>query len=322
MAIMQVSRKVDYALRAVIHLANEEASDRACSVRRDRRARADPATVPREDRPGADPQGAGALAARSARRLRPGASGRPGDLPGRHRGRRGPDLAQRLRRGARRLLPPRGVRDEAGLARRAAAGAWISSKTRRSRTSAASGPGPGGAPAGAEFGSMVPRLNNGRENSPVRARIRLRYHRRARALETAMMKERDFGAEERMSRGLFQPDTLLPSQYFDRVRRRAHPDGERRLMIAVLEDAVDVYRKQAGARDARRQQLFHDAEEWIERRGSVAGSSRSRTSATSSASTVSTCGAGCTRLKEQARGRRATVVTLPRERRARKASGD
>ena len=32
MAIMQVSRKVDYALRAVIHLANEEESDRACSV--------------------------------------------------------------------------------------------------------------------------------------------------------------------------------------------------------------------------------------------------------------------------------------------------
>ena len=32
MAFMQVSRKVDYALRAVIHLANEEASDRACSV--------------------------------------------------------------------------------------------------------------------------------------------------------------------------------------------------------------------------------------------------------------------------------------------------
>lgn len=32
MPIMQVSRKVDYALRAVIHLANEETSDRACSV--------------------------------------------------------------------------------------------------------------------------------------------------------------------------------------------------------------------------------------------------------------------------------------------------
>src|SRR5438445_1113718 len=32
MAIMQVSRKIDYALRAVIHLANEEASARACSL--------------------------------------------------------------------------------------------------------------------------------------------------------------------------------------------------------------------------------------------------------------------------------------------------
>src|SRR3989441_9802702 len=32
MAIMQVSRKIDYALRAVIHLANEEDNERACSV--------------------------------------------------------------------------------------------------------------------------------------------------------------------------------------------------------------------------------------------------------------------------------------------------
>jgi Rrf2 family protein len=32
MAILQVSRKIDYALRAVIHLANEENNARACSV--------------------------------------------------------------------------------------------------------------------------------------------------------------------------------------------------------------------------------------------------------------------------------------------------
>jgi Rrf2 family protein len=32
MAFMQVSRKVDYALRAVIHLANDEHRERACSV--------------------------------------------------------------------------------------------------------------------------------------------------------------------------------------------------------------------------------------------------------------------------------------------------
>ncbi len=79
------------------------------------------------------------------------------------------------------------------------------------------------------------------------------------------MKDRDVaaGAEDRMA-GLFVPDTMLPSQYFDRVARRTDYEGERRLMIAVLEDAVDVYRKLAGAHDARRLQLFRDAEEWIE----------------------------------------------------------
>jgi hypothetical protein len=77
------------------------------------------------------------------------------------------------------------------------------------------------------------------------------------------MKEREYAVDERLG-GLFQPDTLLPSQFFDRVRRRTEHDGERRLMIAVLEDAVDVYRKQAGAKDPRGQQLFHEAEEWIE----------------------------------------------------------
>src|SRR2546425_12704513 len=79
------------------------------------------------------------------------------------------------------------------------------------------------------------------------------------------MKDREYTAEERLG-GLFTPDTLLPSQFFDRVRRRVEHDGERRLMIAVLEDAVDGYRKQAGAQEARNQQLFREAEEWIEGR--------------------------------------------------------
>jgi hypothetical protein len=66
------------------------------------------------------------------------------------------------------------------------------------------------------------------------------------------------------SNTLFTPDTLLPSQYFDRLRSRTEYDGERRLMLAILEDAVDVYRKQAGARDRKRQRHFLDAEAWIE----------------------------------------------------------
>lgn len=78
-----------------------------------------------------------------------------------------------------------------------------------------------------------------------------------------MKERRQLGLEDRLA-DLFQPDTLLPSQYFGRMRRRTEFDGERRLMIAVLEDAVDVYRKQVGAKDARNQALFRDAEEWIE----------------------------------------------------------
>ena len=77
------------------------------------------------------------------------------------------------------------------------------------------------------------------------------------------MKEREHAVDERLG-GLFQPDTLLPSQFFDRVRRRSEHDAERRLMIAVLEDAIDVYRKQAAAADERGRQLFSEAEEWIE----------------------------------------------------------
>src|ERR1700758_2846214 len=80
---------------------------------------------------------------------------------------------------------------------------------------------------------------------------------------TIRMKDREYATDERLG-AIFQPDTLLPSQFFDRVRRRSEHEGERRLMIAVLEDAVDVYRKQAGARDPRGEQLFQEAEAWID----------------------------------------------------------
>ncbi len=97
-------------------------------------------------------------------------------------------------------------------------------------------------------------------NSPMSA---LLEHRLPTRPHDPTMKARDITAEDRVQE-LFQPDTLLPSQYFDRLRRRSSADGERRLMVAILEDAVDVYRKQAGSRDRKRRQLFEDAEAWIE----------------------------------------------------------
>ena len=64
--------------------------------------------------------------------------------------------------------------------------------------------------------------------------------------------------------GVFAPDTLLPGQYFDRIRRGKDLTGEQRLMTAVLELAVDDYMKHAAARDRLRQGLFAEAERWIE----------------------------------------------------------
>ena len=70
------------------------------------------------------------------------------------------------------------------------------------------------------------------------------------------------GFEERYV-GPLQPDTVLPHQFFGALRRRSRLDGERRLMMAVLEDAVHCYRKHGSASDPRMKQLFLDAEAWI-----------------------------------------------------------
>ncbi|HLK11614.1 MAG TPA: hypothetical protein VKW76_09550 [Candidatus Binatia bacterium] len=77
------------------------------------------------------------------------------------------------------------------------------------------------------------------------------------------MRDGEFQAEERLA-DLFQPDVLVPAQFFDRIRRRSEHEGERRLMVAVLEDAIDVYRKRCTAHDRRGRELFEEAEAWIE----------------------------------------------------------
>src|ERR1043166_1210153 len=63
---------------------------------------------------------------------------------------------------------------------------------------------------------------------------------------------------------LFEPDTLLPSQFFAHFRGRGSATrGEKRLMLAVLEDAVDCYQKFAFSREPRGRELFAEAEEWL-----------------------------------------------------------
>src|SRR4051794_15241622 len=62
---------------------------------------------------------------------------------------------------------------------------------------------------------------------------------------------------------LIEPELLMPSQFFDRFRGAAHLEGERRLMLAVLEDAVSCFQKYAGATRPRSKRLYKESEEWF-----------------------------------------------------------
>ncbi|HYC22702.1 MAG TPA: hypothetical protein VEI94_08360 [Candidatus Bathyarchaeia archaeon] len=76
------------------------------------------------------------------------------------------------------------------------------------------------------------------------------------------MRTRPSGMQDR-SGGLFEPDVLLPGQFFSFFRKEGGFDRERRLMLAVLEDAIDCFQKYALTSDLRGRQLFLESYEWI-----------------------------------------------------------
>ncbi|MBI2996840.1 MAG: hypothetical protein HYY46_00060 [Deltaproteobacteria bacterium] len=62
---------------------------------------------------------------------------------------------------------------------------------------------------------------------------------------------------------LFQPDTLVSAQYFQNLRRSTVLEPEKRLMLAVLEDAIQCFQDNVSARSGRGKRLFEEGEEWI-----------------------------------------------------------
>lgn len=70
------------------------------------------------------------------------------------------------------------------------------------------------------------------------------------------------GVDERAF-SLFQPDILLPAQYAATMKRRNYLEPEKRLMLAVLEDAIWCFQHSLLARDKKRKVLFSEAEEWL-----------------------------------------------------------
>ena len=77
-----------------------------------------------------------------------------------------------------------------------------------------------------------------------------------------MSYESGLSMEERVT-SLFQPDTLLPEQYLDTFRRKLHLEPEKKLMLAILEDAIACFQKYVSARDGKGKILFQETEEWV-----------------------------------------------------------
>lgn len=82
-----------------------------------------------------------------------------------------------------------------------------------------------------------------------------------RAEQGAKMQEKET-LDERLP-GLFEPDTLLPIQYFEAMRKKHLLEGEKRLVLSVLEDAIECFMKCIDSPTNKGQRLFRDADEWI-----------------------------------------------------------
>ena len=82
----------------------------------------------------------------------------------------------------------------------------------------------------------------------------------------AMMYQTTSGHEE--TTPVFQPDVLLPVQYFESVHRKSRLDPEQRLMLAILEDGVACFQKYAFAQNRRGKNMFAEAEDWLAARNS------------------------------------------------------
>jgi hypothetical protein len=65
------------------------------------------------------------------------------------------------------------------------------------------------------------------------------------------------------SANFFQPDPSLSAEYWETVGA-ARLTPEKKLMLAVLKDAIGCLRRHAAARSERQREIFRDAAMWIE----------------------------------------------------------
>jgi hypothetical protein len=77
-----------------------------------------------------------------------------------------------------------------------------------------------------------------------------------------MREQTGLTTDERIG-SLFQPSSLLSAEYFEALRRKTILEPEKRLMLAILEDAVDCFQNNVFAQSVKGRRLFQEAEKWV-----------------------------------------------------------
>lgn len=62
---------------------------------------------------------------------------------------------------------------------------------------------------------------------------------------------------------LLEPDTIVPAQYFDRVGFDAGCQPEKRLVLAIIEDAITTFQRHVNDNSRRGKRLVEDVENWM-----------------------------------------------------------
>lgn len=62
---------------------------------------------------------------------------------------------------------------------------------------------------------------------------------------------------------LFQPDTLLAENFFNDRRGKTLVLPEQRLMLAILEDALQCFQDNCSAKNGKKKQLFENVQKWF-----------------------------------------------------------
>ncbi|HEY7321067.1 MAG TPA: hypothetical protein VIE89_26165 [Candidatus Binatia bacterium] len=66
---------------------------------------------------------------------------------------------------------------------------------------------------------------------------------------------------------ILEPDIFLPSQFYGAAGLSRQLEGEKRLMIAILKDAVECLEKYRGARNSAGRGHYENALEWVQDTG-------------------------------------------------------